>query len=162
MEGYVIEIRHADQRMYLVKVKTNKYSTLHQTLTNVSSSKYLFHSILHELTDDLKSLLIHDRFASEKLRRMEEFVQPKYNQFIQMIEQFHQANGHLPRKDFALTINADPTMKPYHHLLMNLYLGKDNRYAKFAFDNPKLVFHVSIEHFDSEEFLHGIVPRQKS
>ncbi len=144
-EGYVVQILHTDRKSYLVKIKTEKYLALHHTKFNCSSSRYFFQCVINECTDDLKALYVNEAEVLEKISRMEAKVQPIYNHILQTIESFHQENSHLSRKDYAIKVLSIPGMKVFMPLLMNLYVGKDNDYKKFAISHMKDLFHIDDE-----------------
>ena len=144
-EGYVVEIVPPDRKSYLVKIKTEKYLLLHHTKFNCHSTRYLFQCVIYEQTDDLRSLFMTETEFLEKMKKMEEKIQPIYNQLIRSVELFYEENKHLSRKDYAIkAANAGP-MKIYMSLMMNLYVGKENDYKKFSLNHMKDLFHVEEE-----------------
>lgn len=144
-EGYVIEIVPSDRKSYLVKIKTEKYLLLHQTKFACQSTRHLFHSVIYEQTDDLRSLFMTDEEALRKIKDMERKIQPIYNQLVRTVEQFYEDNKHLSRKDYAIkAMNGGPS-KLYMSLIMNLYVGKENDYKKFAVGHMKDIFHLNDE-----------------
>ncbi|CAF1136264.1 unnamed protein product [Adineta ricciae] len=142
-EGYVVEIIGADQKSYLVKIKTHKYLLLHHTRTSLSSPKYLFQCVINEQTDDLRSLVVDQDEYLRKITDMENRVRPIYNQIVQTVENFHEENKDLSRKDYAIKIMNENAMKVYMPLLMNLYGGKENDFKKFAISHMKDIFQIT-------------------
>lgn len=141
-EGYVVEIIRPDQSSYLVKIKTEKYLKAHSMPETLESARALFDAVIYEYSDDLKSLFHNDNETLEKILTMEQKVKPIYNQMIESIEQFHQQNKHLSKKEFKEMVNGTKHMKIYLRLLMKLYVGKENDYKGFAVKHAKDLFGI--------------------
>jgi len=125
-EGYVVEIIHPSKKSYLVKIKTEKYLSLHHIKFYPCSSRYLFQCVINEQTDDLRSLFINQNQILDKITQIEQQVRPIYNKIIQSVELFYEENKYLSRKDYATKALDTKDFKICMTLIRNLYLGKEN------------------------------------
>jgi T4 RnlA family RNA ligase len=149
-EGYVIEIIRPDHTSYLVKVKTTAYLSLHHTRFSLDSARYLCQCIIDEQSDDLRSLFRNNPSALERIDNFEKKIRPIFNGMVQSIELFYEENKHLSRKDYAIRLTNTPNMKVYMPVCMNLYVGKENDYKKFAMNHLKDIFHID-EQINTDE-----------
>lgn len=140
-EGYVIEFIRPDSSSYLSKVKNLKYIALHHTKDSVNSPKRLFESIINEASDDLRSMFPEDPYVLNKIKEMEEHVQPIYNHIVKTVEDFSEQFKSLDRKEYAIKAkNEQPDLMG---LLMNAYLDKPNNFKEFAIKHRMDIFGVT-------------------
>lgn len=142
-EGYVMEFIRPDDTSYLGKVKNLKYIALHHTKDSVNSPKRLFESIINEASDDLRSMFADDPYVLNKIKEMEEHVQPIFNHIVKTVEEFATENKDLERKEFALKAQKD--QPKLLSLLMNAYLNKPNNFKEFAIKRRTEMFGVTDE-----------------
>jgi T4 RnlA family RNA ligase len=140
-EGYVMEFIKPDGQSYLGKVKNLKYIALHHTKDSVNSPKRLFESIINEASDDLRSMFADDQYVLNKIKEMEDHVQPLFNHMVKTVEEFTAANKDLPRKDFAIKTQTE--VPQYMGLIMNAYLNKPNNFKEFAIKHRMDMFGVT-------------------
>lgn len=139
-EGYVVEIQHPEGS-YLVKVKNDKYLTLHRTKDSVNTPTKLFEAIIMESGDDLRSLFHDDPYSLDLIQKMEDYVVPKFNHVIHMVEDFHNSWKDQDRKTYAIA--AQKQYPDFMSLCMNLYLGRENDYKAFALKHVEDIFGVT-------------------
>lgn len=142
-EGYVIEFVRPDNTSYLVKVKTDKYLSLHRAKDSVYTPKRLFECVLDEATDDLRSLFHDDPYVLNMTSDMENRVQPVYNRIIKEVENFFETNKALGRKEYAIL--AQKEHPKLMGLLMLAYLNRPIDYKEFSKKNMKEIFGISGE-----------------
>jgi T4 RnlA family RNA ligase len=150
IEGFVARLDNGD----LVKIKTDWYLHLHLTKDSIVIPRRLFECVVTEASDDLKSLFSTDPWALNKIKEMEDFVKPKFNHMVSVVESYYSENKDLSRKDYA--IKGQKELGPYFSLGMDRYLveqgirrsGPD--YKEFAIKNYK-TFGVSDEETVREE-----------
>lgn len=140
-EGYVVEIILDEKNSYLTKVKNLKYIALHQTKDSVNSPKKLFDAIIEEASDDLRSMFAEDPYVLNKIKEMEDHVQPIYNHMIKTVEGFYDENKSLERKDYAIKGQKD--LPQFMTLLMNSYLKRPVNYKEFAKKHRKEMFGIT-------------------
>lgn len=140
-EGYVIEVVLNERESYLTKGKNIKYIALHQTKDSVNSPKRLFESIIEEASDDLRSMFSDDQYILNKIKEMEDIVQPIFNHIVKTVDDFHTENKNLDRKDYAIKVNKEHPR--FIGLLMNSYLNKENNFKEFAKKNRKEMFGIT-------------------
>lgn len=140
-EGYVVEIILNDEDSYLTKVKNLKYIALHQTKDSVNSPRKLFEAIIEEASDDLRSMFAGDDYVLNKIKDMEQHVQPIYNNIVKTVEGFYETNKALDRKEFALKAKAESP--EFMGLIMGLYTGRKPDFKEFAKKHRKELFGVS-------------------
>ena len=142
-EGYVVEIIQSDRPSYLVKIKTQKYFTIHGDYVTADSPRSLFEAIITQSLDDLTTLFENDTETLERINEMEQHIRPKYNRMVESIEHLYQTNKHLSKKDFVRSITMNENTEIYLPLLMRLYAGEDNDYKMFAIIHAKDLFGIS-------------------
>jgi T4 RnlA family RNA ligase len=142
-EGYVIEFVRPDQTSYLVKVKTDKYLSLHRAKDSAYTPKRLFECVLDEATDDLRSMFHDDAYVLNMITDMENRVQPVYNHIIEEVENFFETNKGLDRKTYAIL--AQKEQPKLMGLLMLAYLNRPIDYKEFSKKNMKELFGISGE-----------------
>lgn len=126
IEGYVVRLKSGQR----VKIKTNKYLSLHHAKDSVNNPRRLFECILDEGVDDLRGMFYTDQVAIMLIDEMQQKVDHIYNFMVKEVEEFYDANKHLDRKDYA--IKAQKEVSPmYFSRSMNKYLGKDPEYKSF-------------------------------
>lgn len=116
IEGFVA--RFSDGT--LAKIKTEWYLHLHLTKDSIIIPRRLFECVIHEHSDDLKSLFATDPWALNKIKEMEDFVKPKFNHMVSTVENYYQTNKDLSRKDYA--IKGQSELGFYFSLGMDRYL----------------------------------------
>lgn len=141
-EGYVIALKsNCGNIKYRVKVKTHRYTTLHQAKDGAETPKRLFAAVIDEATDDLRSLFENDPYILNLIQVMENKVVPVYNHIVSSVEMFCEQNKELSRKDFAIKAKAEwPQLMG---LIMAAYLGQQPNYKEFAKKNMTEIFGVS-------------------
>ncbi len=139
-EGYVLEFVRPDNTCYLVKVKNDRYLSLHRAKDSVYTPKRLFECVLDEATDDLRSMFADDPYVLNLIGDMENRVQPVYNHIIKTVEDFFDANRHLERKDYAIL--AQKQAPNLMGLLMNAYLNRPIDYKEFSKKNMVDLFGI--------------------
>jgi T4 RnlA family RNA ligase len=125
VEGYVILLTSGQQ----VKIKTNKYLSLHHAKDSVNNPRRLFECVLDEGVDDLRGMFFTDEVAMMLIDQMQTKVEHLYNSMVHEVETFYQANKHLDRKEYAIKGNAEVT-RMYFALAMGLYTGKPIDYKE--------------------------------
>jgi hypothetical protein len=115
---------------------------VHRDGENANSSRSLFEAIINEHSDDLRGLFQDDTETLKRIDEMEQYVRPKYNRMIELIEQFYRINKHLSKKDFIRSVTATENMKIYLPLLMNLYAKEQNDYKGFAMKHAHDLFEI--------------------
>ncbi len=126
IEGYVIRLKSGQR----VKIKTNKYLSLHCAKESITNPRRLFEAIVEETVDDLRSMFYTDSTAMALIDEMQKKVDHIYNSMVNEVENFYQQNKDLSRKDYAL--KAQQQITPlYFSRAMNLYLGKNPDYKNF-------------------------------
>jgi T4 RnlA family RNA ligase len=138
-EGYVVEIK-TGELSYLIKIKNDRYDTLHLTKDSINSNKRLFEAVIDEVTDDLRAMFSDDQHALDRIDKMERDVQPIFNHIVGTVESFVDHNKELDRKSFAIKAKAE--CSSLMGLVMNMYLGHDNDYKTFAKKYRKEMFGV--------------------
>lgn len=126
IEGYIIKLASGQW----VKVKTQKYLSLHHAKDSVNNPRRLFEVILDEGIDDIRSMFYTDVVAMKMIDEMEVRVDKLYNSMVKTVEQFYQDNKDLDRKEFA--IKGQKELDRMHFgLVMNKYIGKSIDYKQF-------------------------------
>jgi T4 RnlA family RNA ligase len=142
LEGFVVRLKSGQR----VKIKTDKYLSLHHAKDSVNNPRRLFECILDEGVDDLRGMFATDQVAMMLIDRMQVNVNHIYNAMVKEVETFYEMNKSLDRKDFAIKGKAEVTPM-YFGLVMNLYVGKDpeykaflkKRYKELGFKDEKIV-----------------------
>lgn len=139
-EGYVVELMTPTGKTYMVKIKNEKYITLHRTKDSITSEKRLFECVLDEATDDLRSMFSSDQHCLNMIDAMEKKVIPIYNHLVFTVDDFFAENGSLERKDYAIKASKDyPDLMG---LMMARYLGKKPQFKDFAKKNREEIFGI--------------------
>lgn len=126
IEGFIFVMQDGQR----VKIKTNKYLSLHHAKDSVNNPRRLFECVIDEASDDLRSMFAGDALALALIGEMEEKVGHLYNHTVAIVEGFHEKEKHLDRKDYA--IKAKANLSDLHFpLVMNLYIGRDNNYKEW-------------------------------
>ncbi len=136
IEGFVC--RTKDNLLF--KVKTNQYLTLHKNKDNINTPKKLYHAVVYETSDDLRSLFFDDPFSLNLINEMEEHVGKQFNHVVDTVERFYERNKNLTRKDYAI-LGQQELINGTFSLAMNLFLEKENDYKEFMvkqYDNYRL------------------------
>ena len=126
IEGYVVRLKSGQR----VKIKTDKYLSLHHAKDSVNNPRRLFEAILDEGIDDLRSLFYTDVVAMKMIDEMQIKVDHMYNSMVKLVEEFYEANKHLDRKDYAIKGQSD-LERLYFGLAMTKYLDKPVDYKGF-------------------------------
>jgi RNA ligase len=125
IEGYVVKLGPQ-----WVKIKTEKYLSLHHAKDSVNNPRRLYEAILDEGIDDLRSLFYTDEVAMKMIDEMQDKVDHMYNHMVKLVEDFYTINKHLDRKDFAIKGQND-LERLYFGLAMTMYLGKPVDFKAF-------------------------------
>lgn len=126
IEGYVIRLKSGQR----VKIKTEKYLSLHHAKDSVNNPRRLFEAILDEGIDDLRSMFYTDAVAMKMIDDMQIKVDHLYNSMVKLVESFYEANKHLERKDYAIKGQTELD-RLYFGLAMTKYLEKPVDYKAF-------------------------------
>jgi RNA ligase len=125
VEGYVMVLTNGQR----IKVKNDWYISLHHTKDSVNSPKRLFHAVLEDGSDDLRSMLSFDPLAIKMIDEMETYVFSNYNKMIRVAESFHSDNISFDRKQYAIKAKEDLETHVFG-LAMQLYTGNEPDYKK--------------------------------
>lgn len=134
-EGVILQFEPG-YRVDFVKFKNKWYLHRHRTKDSVNNANALFDAVLHEATDDLRTLFLEDVVALKRIEDMEQLVIPLYNHYVRSVEQFHEENKHLERKDYAIKAQAEfpqaksPLNKITFSSIMSVYQGKNPNYKE--------------------------------
>lgn len=129
-EGLILQFEE-DYKVQFVKFKNDWYLHRHRTKDSVNNPNALFDCVLHEGSDDLRTMFVDDPLATRIIDEMEALVIPLYNRFVKGCETFYEENKHLERKDFAikgqLPIFEEGSLlnKFAFGIVMTMYLGKE-------------------------------------
>lgn len=125
IEGYIARIGDL-----WFKIKTEKYMSLHHAKDSVNNPRRLFEAVVDEGIDDLRSMFATDPLAIKIIDEMQEKVTKLYNNMVNKIETYYEANKHLDRKSFAIKAQAE-VEQLYFGQVMNKYVGKTVDYKAF-------------------------------
>ncbi len=123
VEGVVFRMKDGQR----VKKKCTWYLALHHTKDSINTPRRLYEAVLEEATDDMRSLFHDDPLALKMISEMEEFVEVRYNRFVETIETFYDAHKDEDRKTFAIAGQGALT-KTQFGLAMARYIGRDYSY----------------------------------
>lgn len=126
IEGYVIRLKSGQR----VKIKTEKYLSLHHAKDSVNNPRRLFEAILDEGIDDLRSMFYTDVVAMKMIDEMQDKVDHLYNHMVKTVEDFYAANKHMERKDYAIKGQTELD-RLFFGLAMTKYLDKPVDYKGF-------------------------------
>jgi T4 RnlA family RNA ligase len=126
IEGFIFVMKNGQR----VKIKTDKYISLHHAKDSINNPRRLYECILDEGVDDLRSMFATDALAMKTIDDMQEKVSTLYNHVVYTVEKAYEDNKHLVRKDFAIKMKADINDLLFG-LVMNLYIGRSNDYKDF-------------------------------
>lgn len=126
IEGFILVMKSGQR----VKVKTDKYISLHHAKDSINNPRRLFECVLDEATDDLRSMFATDAVATQAIDEMEKLTQHLYNHLVSTVEKFYTENLSLDRKSYAVKGQADLNSMEFG-LAMNLYVGRKNDYKTF-------------------------------
>lgn len=126
IEGYVVRLKSGQR----VKIKTEKYMSLHHAKDSVNNPRRLFEAIIDEGIDDLRSMFYTDAVAMGIIDDMQVRVDHLYNGMVKLVEEFYTTNKHLDRKDYAIKGQAELD-RLYFGLAMTKYLDKPVDYKGF-------------------------------
>ena len=125
IEGFVIGLGNGQR----IKIKTAEYLKLHRARDLISSDKNLFKYILTEEIDDLKALFYDNPFEYGRIEQMEHFIHDTLSSLVSSVEDYHDTNKGLTRKDYA--IKGQDTLSPIEFsLVMQRYSGKEPTYRE--------------------------------
>lgn len=131
IEGYVVVLPDR-----WVKVKTDKYMSLHHAKDSVNNPRRLYECVLEEGVDDLRSMFFHDELAMKQINEMQEKVTKLYNHTVKTVEDFYEANKALDRKSYAIKGQAE-LEQLYFGLVMNKYVERPVDYKAFMISRYK-------------------------
>jgi len=126
MEGIVV-LFESGQR---VKVKSKWYVNIHTIIFSVESNKALFIATIDQRIDDIKSLFYTNTKLLDRINNMEKHVQSIYNNVVELVEEFHESNKHLARKEYAILLK-ETLIKEQFDLAMRHYLGDNVDYKRY-------------------------------
>lgn len=126
IEGYVVRMKSGQR----VKIKTEKYLSLHHAKDSVNNPRRLYEAILDEGIDDLRSMFYTDVVAMKMIDEMQIKVDHCYNSMVNIVEKFYESNKHLDRKDYAIK-GQSALSRLYFGLAMTRYLEKPVDYKAF-------------------------------
>lgn len=126
IEGYVVRLKSGQ----LVKIKTEKYLSLHHAKDSVNNPRRLYEAILDEGIDDLRSMFYTDAVAIKMIDEMQVKVDHMYNSMVKLVEEFCETNKHLDRKEYAIKGQAELD-RLYFGLAMSRYLGQTVDFKAF-------------------------------
>lgn len=115
-EGYILQFSDGD----MVKVKCPWYLRLHRSVTFLRERDIAL-AALHEDLDDIKSGLSETKIDLAPVLEVESRLKARLIELYDEIEKTVEANSHLDKKAFALTLNKHPLFG----LMMAKYSGKD-------------------------------------
>lgn len=133
IEGFVLGLE-SGQRF---KVKTQEYLGLHRAKYSINSNRRLFEVALNDATDDLRTLFVDDPYTLERISEMEKVAGRAYNRTVAHVEDFHENNSHLSRKDYAILGQKELSRMEFG-LAMQKYAGKNPTYKDAVMKNFKL------------------------
>ena len=129
-EGLILQFQE-DYKVQFVKFKNDWYLHRHRTKDSVNNPNALFDCVLHEGSDDLRTMFVDDPLATKIIDEMEALVIPLYNRFVKGCETFYEENKHLERKDFAIKgqlpfFEVGSLLNKFAFgIVMTMYLGKE-------------------------------------
>ena len=118
IEGFVVRLKSGQR----VKIKTNKYLSLHHAKDSVNNPRRLFECILDEGVDDLRGMFYTDQVAIMMIDQMQVKVDHLFNMMVSEVENFFETNKYLERKDYALKAKDEVTPM-YFGLAMTAYVN---------------------------------------
>ena len=131
IEGFIVYLRNGT----VFKLKTEWYLIQHRAKDNVDSPRRLFEAAINEATDDLRSLFHDNQMVLDRIEEMETFAAGIYNNTIDKVEKFVEANRDLiksgDRKSFAIKGQQELEGKIFG-LAMQCYTGKEPDYKAFC------------------------------
>lgn len=132
-EGYILQFDNGLK----VKVKNSWYCNLHLQKEQVSQPRRLFEAVLHETSDDLKTLFKEDAQSIQRIVDMEVMVKREYNRLANIVDSFYTENHQLSRKDYAIL--GQQVLAPHgiFSLAMNLFLGNPHGLKDWMIKNYK-------------------------
>ena len=138
IEGFIY--RHPDTG-HMVKCKTDRYVEIHHAKDDVNNPKRLMTCVLEEGSDDLRSLFENDDLTLKYITEFEKMVFSKYNNMIDIVEDYYDDYKDLIQKDYAIQAqNKDYLVSRYFSLAMSMYSGKEVRYKDYMIKNRKFLF----------------------
>lgn len=130
IEGYIFMLANGQ----LVKHKTKKYVSLHQTKDSITTPSKLFEVCVNEGADDLKSMFHSDIGALNIINKMQEKVSKIYNHTCKIVDDFYNENKLLDRKSYAIKGQKELYTNIFH-LAMLKYIGKDVNIKEWMIKN---------------------------
>lgn len=143
-EGYVIEVLAPEP--YLVKVKNDAYSAVHNFFEKVESNHHLVKVVLFEKGDDARSLFRDNPDVLARIEEVENIVLPIYNAILNEVDRFYNENKELDQKSYVLKAQEYDKDSSFRIPLASFKIQKLKRIdnvAKFCMDNPGKVFGIS-------------------
>lgn len=125
-EGFVVEMNDGLH----FKIKTDWYLALHRLKDSINSPRRLFEAVLDEATDDLRASFHDDEQALKMISDMEEFATGLYNEMVETVETYFEANKELERKEYAIKGQQD-LKRMYFGLAMTKYIGREPDYKGY-------------------------------
>lgn len=159
-EGYVIEILAPEP--YMVKVKNDAYSILHNFLGKMDSDFQLAKVIISEKADDARSVFRENPEVIERLDKLEKIILPIYNAIHQEVESFFEENKNMEKKEYVAKAQENDKNNNFSFSLAPFKIQRIkgiNNIQKFCLDNPGKVFNISENNKAEENLIERIKPR---
>lgn len=141
-EGLILQFQK-EYKVQFAKFKNSWYLHRHKTKDSINNVNHLFDAVLHEASDDLKTLFLEDPLATKRILEMEQLVIPLYNNFVRSAETWYEQHKHLERKDFAVKAQVEfpqahsPLNKISFSAMMALYQGKNPNFKELLSKHKK-------------------------
>lgn len=132
IEGYVI----VNENGQWVKLKTNKYNSLHRIASAIAFPRNLFETCVNGFADDARAMFVGTPHY-QRIIDMENKVSTIYNTIHKDVYGFYNSNKQLGRKEFAILGQEKLTPSGTFSLAMNLYLGHNCDINAFMIKNYK-------------------------
>lgn len=139
-EGYVLVFGNPMDN-YCIKLKNHKYCSIHRIRDSIVYPESLCELVIKGETDDLYDIFKEDEKSVQLIKDMEDKIIPEYNKFVSEIEDFHNDNKELSRKDFAIK-GTNKLSKPQFVCAMNLFIGREFSFTDYAIRNMRTIFNV--------------------
>lgn len=139
-EGYVLVFGNPMDN-YCIKLKNHKYCSIHRIRDSIVYPESLCELVIKGETDDLYDIFKEDEKSVQLIKDMEDKIIPEYNKFVSEIEDFHNDNKELSRKDFAIK-GTNELSKPQFVCAMNLFIGREFSFTDYAIRNMRTIFNV--------------------
>jgi T4 RnlA family RNA ligase len=133
IEGFVLKLSNG----LWMKVKTDKYKSLHHCKSSVNNPRRLYEVIIDEGIDDIRVMFKDDLLAIKLIDDMQAKVNHLYNHMVKEVEEFYEQNKELDRKEYAIK-GQQELDKRYFGLAMLKFQNKDPEYKQYLKSKYKL------------------------